>query len=508
VGQPKLEDILSSPRLPTLPAIAMQVIELTQRPEIDLKEIATLVMNDQALSSKILRTVNSSYYGLSKRCGTINQAMVYLGLNTVKTLALGFSLIEATGKVRDVDGMTFDFMNYWRRGLYGAAAARELANRTRVGDPEEAFLTCIMQDMGMVAMWQVFGRPYCKLLSVAGSEHLKLPAVEQKVLSFTHQRIGSEIIARWRLPETVMAGIQFHHDAREAPENHRNFCRLIDLACNATSVLSNPQSEATKTRYVRKASRWFDFNEKQALTLLARIADAGQELSDILQINTGQAANVVELMEQAEQALLYHQIGQEREKQALRDRNEKLVREVEHDPLTGAANRKHFDALIELSFDEAVAKKTNLGLIFCDADHFKHVNDQYGHQAGDMALCALAESMTAVVDAKGTVCRYGGEEFAIVLPGMDRLQTTKIAEQVRCAIEAHPVDITSIDAQTPNILLTASLGVAALDDTSRHCYMEAASLVRKADQAVYAAKHGGRNCVRVFKPRPVATRAA
>ncbi len=113
-----LEKILSSPDLPSLPKVAMELLELTRDPDVELMEIARLVQYDPALSSKILRTVNSSYYGLAEPAPTIKRALTYLGMNTLKSLVLGFSLIDVTKQSQN----GFDLIDYWRRGLFSAAA--------------------------------------------------------------------------------------------------------------------------------------------------------------------------------------------------------------------------------------------------------------------------------------------------------------------------------------------------------------------------------------------------
>src|ERR1700679_443566 len=111
--------IRKCPNLPSVPAIAVQVLELAQKPTMDIAEIARVISRDPALSSKILRTVNSSFYGRSQHVSTISHALVILGLQSVKTLVLGFSLVTnlTKGKVKG-----FKHLNYWKRSIYAAAA--------------------------------------------------------------------------------------------------------------------------------------------------------------------------------------------------------------------------------------------------------------------------------------------------------------------------------------------------------------------------------------------------
>src|SRR6516162_4803910 len=95
MNQEMLERVLSCPNLPTLPTVAVRIIELTQQRNISVDELAGAIQNDQGLTTKVLRTVNSSFYGLRKPCASISQAIVMLGLSAVKSLTLGFSLVAA-----------------------------------------------------------------------------------------------------------------------------------------------------------------------------------------------------------------------------------------------------------------------------------------------------------------------------------------------------------------------------------------------------------------------------
>src|SRR5438477_12916018 len=145
MNQQLVDCIKQCPSLPSLPSIAMQVLDLAQKADVDIAEIARIISKDPALSGKILRTVNSSFYGRSQHVSTISHALVILGLQSVKTLVLGFSLVTALkgGAVRG-----FKHLTYWRRSIYAATAARTLASKVRVVQQEESFLAALLMDIG------------------------------------------------------------------------------------------------------------------------------------------------------------------------------------------------------------------------------------------------------------------------------------------------------------------------------------------------------------------------
>src|SRR3954469_6525892 len=129
-----LARIRQCPTLPSLPAVAMEVLDLAQREEVDIAEIARIVSRDPALSSKILRTVNSSFYGRSQSVSQVSQALVILGLQSVKTLVLGFSLVS---NLQQNKATGFKHLDYWKRSIYAATAAKTLAAKMHMVQVEE-----------------------------------------------------------------------------------------------------------------------------------------------------------------------------------------------------------------------------------------------------------------------------------------------------------------------------------------------------------------------------------
>lgn len=157
------------------------------------------------------------------------------------------------------------------------------------------------------------------------------------------------------------------------------------------------------------------------------------------------------------------------------------------DPLTGVCNRGTFDRAIRQAIQRARNAGSPLSLVMFDIDHFKGVNDTFGHPAGDAVLVAFAEAVVAQVRDDDVVARFGGEEFAVLLPGAGEAVASSVAERVRVATArlAYP-------EPAQNVRVTVSAGVAVLQDKD-----SVKSVLRRADTALYAAKHAGRNQVRI-----------
>lgn len=495
MANPSIEQVLNCPNLPSLPTVAVDVIALTGKRNVNVNEIARVVQNDQALAVKILRTVNSSYYGLTKPCPTITRALTYLGLSTVKSLVLGFSLVDTT---RENHG--FSLEDYWRRAVYGGAAARRIAMTTSCGDPEEIFIAGLMQDIGMPALHATMGAGYSSLLEQTGESHDKLAAAELAAVGFNHCQVGARLGEKWRLPDEIVAAIKYHH-APDSATAHQEFVRCVALGVHAAATLSVSNPGPALARLRSLASRWFGLDDDQTDSLLAQISEDAKDIARLFRVKTGEAPDINQILAQAEEATLRHQFDVQRESETLRQTNSDLARMALTDGLTGAGNRNFFDTELHRLFAQSRANGSPLAVIMVDADKFKSLNDTYGHQVGDAVLIEIAWRMKSTATNDGAlVCRYGGEEFVILLPNADRRTAAQLAESVRCAIAGSAVTLRA-PGPVPSVPVTVSLGVCVFDPSATSRITTPELVVQAADKALYAAKTGGRNCVRIFSEK-------
>jgi diguanylate cyclase (GGDEF)-like protein len=192
----------------------------------------------------------------------------------------------------------------------------------------------------------------------------------------------------------------------------------------------------------------------------------------------------------------------ESSREQINKQNEELRHLAMRDPLTGCANRR---ALFE-QFDTLIAAARADGQVLCcimtDIDHFKSINDNYGHAVGDRVLQVVARALAGGLRDTDVLGRYGGEEFCIALPGIGLEEACAIGERLRAEIESRAGKGVR---RTPGIVVTSSFGVAALVPG----IVDAAQLIDAADKALYKAKHAGRNCVAsVFDDGEITVRRA
>ena len=184
--------------------------------------------------------------------------------------------------------------------------------------------------------------------------------------------------------------------------------------------------------------------------------------------------------------------------QTLKEANEQIRNLSIRDSLTNVYNRGFLTEQLPHNLDEALAASQPLSLIMCDIDHFKHINDHYGHQAGDTVLIEFCNCLRTVIgDTNEWIARYGGEEFLIILPNTTLTEAGNVAEQIRTML-SHMVVVIE-DAQ---IGFTASFGVSSFDGNKATTARPSPdALINEADRCLYEAKKEGRNCV-IVSPGP------
>jgi putative nucleotidyltransferase with HDIG domain len=229
----KIVDQISG--LPTLPVVISKVTQLMQNPKVSANEVGQAISTDQALASKILKVVNSSFYGFPSRITTITHAIVILGFNSVRATALSASVFSSFGKSdRDT---SFDRQGYWKHSTGVGSAAKIIARKLQIKEVEEIFLAGLMHDIGKIILDQFLHDQFEKILHIVREKKCLIIDAEKEVLGgLTHCDIGGWLGKKWNLNEEFIHIIENHHTPSSA-SNYFKACSIVHVANAFARVL-------------------------------------------------------------------------------------------------------------------------------------------------------------------------------------------------------------------------------------------------------------------------------
>lgn len=208
------------------PTVALEIVRFTNELQVDPRVLKELLEKDPALTGKVLRVVNSSFYGLRCEVGDLSQALTVLGNKPLRLLVLGFSLPDELFTEVAADELEW----YWRTTLTRAVAARQLATELWQEPGDEAFIAGLMQDIGILALLRELGEPYAKLLGSVIRRRSDLATLERDTLGFDHVELSAALMRNWNLPQRLV-------DAVAAPKRLDRLSRTISVDADLARIL-------------------------------------------------------------------------------------------------------------------------------------------------------------------------------------------------------------------------------------------------------------------------------
>lgn len=489
-----LQSILKCERLPSFPAIAARVIEMCGDQNVSIRELGEVLSHDTAISTKMLRTINSSFYGLRHRVTTVDRATAMLGISAVKMLALGFSLVP---QLKGLGGEDFDPTPIWKRSLFAAVGAHTIAREVKFPHHEEAFIAGLLQDLGVIVMLQSLRGDYVKVIDGMIQTHGKLRAAEVQAFDLDHTQVGKALAESWALPEILVTCIGMHEDPEDVVPEYQPLVRSVALGAKAADCFLCPEDQkASRVKnYVRYASQWFDLTPELAGQYMEQIEAGTKELGKLFEIESSSEQSAADLMVMANETLADLSVETIQHTQVLETENELLSSQAHYDPLTSILNRGGLDQVLDEMFNAASQSGSPISVIFFDTDKFKPINDTHGHAAGDRVLQMVAALITENAPVGARVGRLGGDEFLMLLPDLDNSQAATAAEKVRQRVEQSQVEF----GEGQKLATTVSVGIASYHGTGGGIF-RAEDLIAAADKAMYAAKGAGGNRVYCLPP--------
>lgn len=500
-----LNRILKSPQLPSVPAVAIKLLDLARDLDSSTRDIVETIKSDPALAAKVLRSANSSYFSFRSEIKTLEQAVPLIGRTVVTSLALSFSL---SSEAMIVGALREHYNRYWLRSVVQAVAAETLAGHIDGnGLPSELFISGLLLDLGQLAMFKVLRQDYLPVVEMLDDGVFTLRHCEREQLGFDHAEAGHALMKQWRLPEAMCEAALYHHrELEELDELLGDRPRELVQAMMVVSAVggyfcgSNPGYALARLR--KLTSKIFGFGEDDLTVFLEQAEARVQATGTLLSTSTDELPSAADLMEQAcEQlaaiSIAQHQQNQktqlqqqltELEKVELETENRSLREQAFNDSLTTLYNRRFFDETLQNEVKRAARRGNAIGIVFIDADRFKNLNDTYGHQFGDLVLNGLGRIILKNTRSTDIAARYGGEEFVVLAIDASESGLRILAERIRQAVES---EVFRHEGEA--IPVTVSVG-AAFATPHRDDENLPAKTLEAADAAMYESKRRGRNC--------------
>lgn len=506
--------ILNSKNLPTLPVLASKLLELTACEETTLAEIANVIAQDIALSTKILRVANSAFFAFPQKISTISQAVSILGTSAVRSLVLSFSFLSIGKKQKH---SLFNLEQFWERSLVQATAAKLISEQMSNLDGEEAFTLGLLQNIGKLVLAITLPYPYNQVLEQLRKQRVRPETndsidiiatereLELRFTGITHTEVGYHVAKTWRLPENLLLSIRYHHcpdDCGEDGSQHKQIIYVAYLANILSLLFYIDQPERYHKLFRQQAKKLLGLSTVRVNMVLKTIDKVFGQSAHSFGVKITPVKPVAEILQEANlrlsllnlsyeemnRELIQSKLELERLTKELAQKNRMLENLANVDGLTEIHNHRYFQNFLDSEINRSIRTERPLALLLADIDNFKNFNDTYGHQTGDFLLKEFGRATKKIIREYDLIARYGGEEFVYVFPETSQDEAMLIAEKIRKHTEEYIFNDTLNTYQ-----ITISIGVAHASFADGAINKN--DLIAMADNALYEAKNSGRNCV-------------
>ncbi len=497
---PDLEkQLANNTNLPSLPVIAVKIIEASKDPDVSLRDVASIISADPAISAKLLKIANSPLYSQRRAINNLREALTLLGFNAALTIALSFSLFHSL-KVKGHSKCNHD--NYWKRSILSAQIARLLGQRFRLSKLEDLFLVGLLQDIGILALENLNPPPYVNYDKMC-IKHTERISIERKILKLEHSCVGAWLLNSWNFPATIVNAVLHSHSLSNHMQVQDKAASQFHLCLSFSGTLADMWLEENPTELFQStleaAGLALNIDADEFSQLVAEINKELLVMSALFDVNFDDEIQQGQILEEAREVTLLRSIhfikqseNDQRQIENIAEQVKEIEKESQRDYLTKVYNRKHFERLLKDEYENANINRWPLSIAFIDIDNFKEINDSHGHLIGDKIIIAIADFFSENIRQTDILARYGGDEFILMLPG----STTQIAEEALNRLITLLRKSIRINTDDRTLTPTVSVGLASHMDINS--FPDVESFIRAADKALYKAKGAGRNCLAVY----------
>ena len=231
-------------QLLSLPEVYLRIQQLADNPHADMVDFAQLVAQDPALTTRLLKLVNSAYYGFPGRVDTLTRAVKLVGIAELRNLTLAMAALEVFG---GLENERFDMLGFWRHSVYCALLARFLAKRARVLHAERLFIAGLLHDVGRLLIFTLLPEHGAMILQRQARGEA-VCAAERTELGFDHAEVGYELLSLWQLPQTLCSAVAHHHDSQPPQDAHLE-TSLVHIANQIAHQVETTAQDRSSPRY-------------------------------------------------------------------------------------------------------------------------------------------------------------------------------------------------------------------------------------------------------------------
>lgn len=200
--------------LPTLPDVAVQLLDMGENPSASMREMALLMERDVALAARVLRLVNSPFFGMQREVTSIQQALMILGTENLRNLVLSGAMLDLFDREGAVG--SFHRGEFWKHCIAVGTVSRIIALRKRAMNPQIAFTAGLIHDMGKLVIDRHLHPEFRQVMAIVDGESVIMLNAEERILGVSHAEIGQYLAARWNLPDVLREAVGFHHSPVQA----------------------------------------------------------------------------------------------------------------------------------------------------------------------------------------------------------------------------------------------------------------------------------------------------